>query len=358
MQDAKPRHVLTSESSTDLDCRIVATLFLTAEIQTISSVLCFFADFILLMPLFSCRQADVLNQQAENAATASEQQQQSHQQTLALLDQAHMEQLSQLQNQLQTQSTQHSASESKLRSQLAEQTELTQQLQQEVSQQQHELLTLQKKYTEDQAVLKMLRKRQQVNPQLSASNSFLSKHDMTAADGLLASQQEEDQTAQASTSSSTEESVAHAQDRKEEESQSTVQAPAIAANNAADKTLALEAEVLRKEARILKDALAKAETAVQKLTQAQLKDQAQSSAKMSQLEGTLKQLEDKHQGSAALFDQTVTAIQSRTSILLQQRAPGKYILLQPFVTDACMLLAHPCFCQQVCQSLMNGETQC
>ena len=296
----------------------------------------------------------MLNQQAAIAATASEQQQQSHQQTLALLDQAHIEQLSQLQNQLQAQSAQHSAAESSLRSQLTEQTELTQQLQQELSQQQHELQTLQKKYTEDQAVLNMLQKRQQV----SASNSCLSKHDLAAGNGVLASQQSEDQTVQASPSSRSEESADHAQCRKEEESQSTVQAPAVAANSVADKTLALEAEVLRKEARILKDALAKAEAAVQKLTQAQLKDQAQSSAKMSQLEGTLKQLEDKHQGSAALFDQTVIAIQSRTSILLQQRVSGSSILLQSTCVIHAICYWHTHASASKFASHMHGESQC
>ena len=64
----------------------------------------------------------MLQQQVAEGSAASDQQKQSHQRTLALLDQAHLQQLL-------MQSRDHSDAETKLQAQIAEQTELTQQLQ-------------------------------------------------------------------------------------------------------------------------------------------------------------------------------------------------------------------------------------
>ncbi|KAL0022881.1 hypothetical protein WJX77_003338 [Trebouxia sp. C0004] len=104
--------------------------------------------------------------------------------------------------------------------------------------------------------------------------------------------------------------------------QPAAQNPFLSVSAPASKTLVLEADVLRGEARVLREGLAKAEAAVQKLTQARREDELQRSTKLSQLERSLNELEKKHQGSAAVLDQTIAAMQTRTSILLQQRQSG------------------------------------
>ncbi|KAL0022882.1 hypothetical protein WJX77_003338 [Trebouxia sp. C0004] len=105
--------------------------------------------------------------------------------------------------------------------------------------------------------------------------------------------------------------------------QPAAQNPFLSVSAPASKTLVLEADVLRGEARVLREGLAKAEAAVQKLTQARREDELQRSTKLSQLERSLNELEKKHQGSAAVLDQTIAAMQTRTSILLQQRQSGQ-----------------------------------
>ena len=247
-----------------------------------------------------------MQQQLEAAAEAAKQQTQSHQHTLALLDHAHMEQLSKLQAQLQNQSTIDSASQTKLKLELAEQTELTQQLQQRLSGLEHDNQALQKKSAEAQAVAKMLLKQQA---------------DKAAA--ATASEQHSGDTAGLSDRLGT----SISDDHPEEDDRSLLGASVTpitpSASTMADRTLMLEADVLRKEARVLKERLAKAEADVQKLTQDGHDSERKSAAKLRQLEGMLKQLEGQHTGSAALLDQTVAAIQSRTSILLQQRQSGE-----------------------------------
>ena len=234
----------------------------------------------------------------------SEQQKQSHRHTLSLLDQAHLEQLSRLQIQLHAQVTDHSAADAQLRSQLAEQTELTQQLRHGMSDLQHKIQTLQRKSAEDQAVVKMLLKQQaaaEADAEADAPPSVQLQH---AAPPNLAT-------------------IGYAPKEKSAlEPQPGVQIPTPSVCTVADRTLILEADVLRKECRVLRDSLAKAEAAVQSLTQAQHEAEQRSSAKLSELEGMLNQLEGKHMGSATLLDQTVAAMQDRTSLLLQQRLSG------------------------------------
>ena len=249
-----------------------------------------------------------MQQQLADATVVSEQQKQSHRHTLSLLDQAHLQQLSQLQNQLHAQVTDHSAADAQLRSQLAEQTELTQQLRHGMSDLQHKIQTLQRTSAEDQAVVKMLLKQQaaaeadaEADAEANAPPSVQLQH---AAPSNLAT-------------------INYApQEKSALEPQPGVQIPTPSVCNSADRTLILEADVLRKECRVLRDTLAKAEAAVQSLTHAQHEAEQRSSAKLSELEGMLSQLEGKHMGSATLLDQTVAAMQNRTSLLLQQRLSG------------------------------------
>lgn len=246
-----------------------------------------------------CRQAEELQQQLEAATEASAQQKQSHQHTLTLLDQAHMEQLSQLQAQLLNQSMDESAMQSKLMLELADQSELTQQAQLRLSELEHECGDLQKKEAENQAVTQMLLKQQAdaeaarrcddilapTRPDVCSNNSHLQEDHIVANPMTMPS-----------------------------------------AGIMADRTIVLEAEVLRRESKLLKEQLAKAEAAVQKLTLDRHEDKIQSSAKLSQLKGELSKLEGKHLSTAALLDQTLSAIQSKTAILLQQRPSGNCTL--------------------------------
>lgn len=244
-----------------------------------------------------CSQVEELQQQLAAATEASEQQRQSHQQTLMLLDQAHMEQLTQLQAQLLNQSRGDSVIQSKLKLELAEQSQLTQQAQLRLSELEHECGVLQKKCAEDHAVSQMLVRRQ--------TDIEAARH----ADTILAPARPD----------------VCSDDRPLQEEQ-VVANPVtmLSAGTMADKTLVLEADVLRRESKILKEQLAKAEAAVQKLTQDRREDELQSSAKLSQLEAVLSGLEGKHSSAAALLDQTLAAIQNKTAILLQQRPSGKY----------------------------------
>ena len=247
-----------------------------------------------------CSQTEELQRQLAAATEASEHQKQSHQHTLMLLDQAHMDQLSQLQTQLLHQSRDDSARQTQLRLELAEQSELTQQAQLRLSERENECMVLRKKGAEDQAVTKMLLRQQAdieaerppdesstpATPDVGSSNS------QTPEDLLVANP-----------------------------------TPISSAGTMADRTLILEADVLRREARILKEQLAKAEAAVQKLAQDRREDELQSSAELNRLEGVLSGLEAKHSGAAALLSQTLTAIQSKTAILLQQRPSGNCWIL-------------------------------
>ena len=244
-----------------------------------------------------CSQVEELQQQLAAATEASEQQRQSHQQTLMLLDQAHMEQLTQLQAQLLNQSRGDSAIQSKLKLELAEQSQLTQQAQLRLSELEHECEVLQKKCAEDHAVSQMLVRRQTDIEAARHADTILApaRPDVCSVDRPL---QEEQVVANPVTM--------------------------LSAGTMADKTLVLEADVLRRESKILKEQLAKAEAAVQKLTQDRREDELQSSAKLSQLEAVLSGLEGKHSSAAALLDQTLAAIQNKTAILLQQRPSGKY----------------------------------
>ena len=218
-----------------------------------------------------------------------------------------MEQLSKLQAQLQNQLSTDSTGQTKLKLELDEQTELTQQLQQKLSGLEQDNMALQKKSTEAQAVVKMLLK-QQADKAAAATTSEQHSGDTTAVSDKLGS--------------------SNSDDHPEEDDRSRLEASAAPNNPSAtamaNKTLILEADVLRKEARLLKERLAEAEAAVQKLTQDGHDNERTSAAKFRQLEGMLKQLEGQHTGSAALLDQTVAAIQSRTSMLLQQRQSGDW----------------------------------
>jgi len=109
---------------------------------------------------FCCRQTEMLQQQVADASAASDQQKQSHQRTLALLDQAHLAQLSELQKQLLQQSTCHSEAETELKAQLVEQTDLTQQLRRAMTDLELDHQSLKRKSAEEQAVTKMLLKQQ------------------------------------------------------------------------------------------------------------------------------------------------------------------------------------------------------
>ena len=214
-----------------------------------------------------------------------------------LLDQAHMEQLSQLQAQLLNQSRGDAAIQLKLKLELAEQSELTRQAQLRWSELEHECGLLQKKGAEDQAVSKMLLKQQSDREAAQHADEVVAhaRPDVCRNDSPL---QEDQVVANPMTMAS--------------------------AGTMADRTLVLEADVLRRESKILKEQLAKAEAAVQKLTQDRREDELQSSVKLSQLEAVLSGLEGKHSSAAALLDQTLAAIQSKTAILLQQRLSGNY----------------------------------
>ncbi len=263
--------------------------------------------WVLIERCLHCRQAETLQQQVTDSRASVDQQKQSHQHTLTLLDQAHMNQLSKLQNELLGQTRDSSAADTILRTQLAEQMVLTQQLRHGMSELEHEIQALKKKSLEDQAVVKMLAKRQAGTEADSAAQALLDTlHDLASADDNVLSHEPDETPASAS--------------------QPAVQTPNPFASNFSDKTLLLEADVLRREARVLRDRLAKAEADVQKLTQSRQEDERQSAAQLSKLEGMLSELEGKHLGSATLLDQTVAAMQSRTSILLQQRQSGKQIL--------------------------------
>lgn len=242
----------------------------------------------------SCSQAGELQQQLAATKEAVEQQKQSHQHTLTLLDQTHMDQLSKLQAQLLHQSRDDSAKQTKLKLELAKQCELTQQAQRALSELERECGVLQKKSAEDQAVIKMLLKQQTKLDADQGSNT------LAPADGLDAD----------SSNIQLQESPAVAN-------------PTTPAGIMADRTLVLEAGVLRKESRILKDQLATAEAAVQQLTQTKREEELQSSAKLSELEGVLTRLEGKQTGAAALLDETLMAVQSKTAFLLQQRQSGE-----------------------------------
>lgn len=238
-----------------------------------------------------------MQQQLTAATGAGEQQKKTHQHTLTLLDQAHMEQLSQHQAQLLNQSRGDSALQAKLKLELAEQSELTQQAQLRLSELEHECGVLQKKGAEDQAVAKMLLKKQTDTEAARDSDGILApaRPDVCSNESQL---QKDQFVANPTTMPS--------------------------AGTMADKTLVLEADVLRRESKIQKEQLAKAEAIVLKLTQDRREDELQSSAKLSQLEGVLSGLETKHSGAAALLKQTLAAIQIKTSVLLQQRPSGKY----------------------------------
>jgi len=239
----------------------------------------------------------MLQQQMADASAASDQQKQSHQRTLALLDQAHLAQLSELQKQLHKQSTCQSEAETKLKVQLVEQTDLAQQLRRTMTDLELDHQSLKRKSAEEQAVTKILLKQQAD----SAAETPSMQDTESAAECTVTD--------------------IHTENARSDP-QSAAQNPFSFAAAPASKTLVLEADVLRREARVLREGLAKAEAAVQKLTQARREDELQSSAKLSQLEGILIELEKKHQGSAAFLDQTIAAMQTRTSILLQQRQSG------------------------------------
>ncbi|KAL3142275.1 hypothetical protein ABBQ38_002618 [Trebouxia sp. C0009 RCD-2024] len=242
-------------------------------------------------------QAQELQQQLAGAIEADGQQKHSHQHTLTLLDQTHMDQLSKLQAQLRHQSQDDSTRQTKLRLELAEQCELAQQAQCRLTELERERGVLQKKKAEDEAVIKMLLKQQTVK-----DADRISADTLTPADGLDA-------------------------ESKNTQPQETplLANPVTPAGTMADRTLVLEADVLRRESRLLKDQLATAKAAVQRLTQARREAELQSSAKLSELEGVLSGLEGKQAGAAALLDDTLLAIQSKTSILLQQRQSGESI---------------------------------
>lgn len=220
-----------------------------------------------------------------------------------LLDQAHMERLSQLQAQLLNQSRDYSAKQTQLKLELAEQSELTQQAELRLSEHENECMVLRKKSAEDHAVAKML-----LRPQTETEAERPSDESSTPATPDVRSS-----------------------NSQLEDSLVANPTPMSSAGTMAERTLILEADVLRREARILKEQLAKAEAALQKLAQDRREDELQSSAKVSRLEGVLSGLEAKHSGAAALLSQTLTAIQSKTSTLLQQRASGDCPILQQYV---------------------------
>lgn len=246
----------------------------------------------------------MLQQQVADASAASDQQKQSHQHTLALLDQAHLDQLL-------MQSRDHSDSETKLQAQVLEQTELTQQLQHGMRELEREHQSLKKRSAEEQAVVKMLLKQQ---AERTAETAVTAKDDSPTTD---------------------------LKEDLDPELPPAAQDPLLAAAPTKDRTLLLEVEVLRREARVLQDSLAKAEAGVQELTQARRGDELASSSKLSKLERLLKDLEEKHSGSGALLEQTMAAMQSRTSLLLQQRKPGEFLLVTRSDQPILPKLLHP-----------------
>ena len=276
-------------------------MVLSTPRSTLPDLLAGVSHYPQIHPLHVCySQTEELQRQLAAATEAGEHQKQSHQHTLMLLDQAHMKQLSQLQAQLLHQSRDDSARHTKLKLELAKQSELTQQAQLRLAQRENECMILRKKGAEDQAVTKMLL-RQQTDTEAERPASDSSKPAMPE------------------TCSSNSQLL--------EEALVANLTPVSSASTIADRTLILEADVLRREARILKEQLAKAEAAVQKLTQDRRDDELQSSAELSRLEGVLSGLEAKHSGAAALLTQTLTAIQSKTAMLLQQRPSGNCWIL-------------------------------
>ena len=240
-------------------------------------------------------------------------QQQMQQHTLALLDQTHLQHLSKLRNQLQEPSLSREAAETRLTQQLQQQDESAKQLQEKVTQLEQQCRQLEQSCANETALVKSLKKR------------MASRQD-TQPGIFDNSEQERSLNSTGSAKNDTSQTDAGATDK--EECADTMRSvsltnPAVTDPAAmAFTTLSLEADVLRKEARILKQHLADQEAACHKLMQLQQQDKQQHAAQLSRLQHTVSQVEQKHLAAAAMMDETIAAITSRTSLMLQQRQAG------------------------------------
>lgn len=271
-----------------------------------------------------------------NSALAEQHQaqQQMQQHTLALLDQTHLQHLSKLQKQLQDQSLSHEAAETRLKQQLQQQDESAKQLQEKVTQLEQQCRQLEQSRATETAVVKALKKRmasgKDTQPGIFDNSEQERSFSSTGSAGNDASQT----------------AALHATDN--EECAATVSSPSLtnhAVTNPAAMaftTLSLEADVLRKEARILKQHLAEQEAASSKLMQLQQQDKQQHATQLSRLQHTVSQVEQKHLTAAAMMDETIAAITSRTCLMLQQRQAGMKSSVCPIhrVLLDCMSLRH------------------
>ena len=250
------------------------------------------------------------------------------QHTLALLDQTHLQHLSKLQNQLQEQSLSHEAAETRLKQQLQQQDESAKQLQEKVTQLEQQcrqlsglLSGMAQTCATETAVVKALKKRmassKDTQPGMTDNSKQEHSFSSTGSAGNTASQTD----------------TLHATDN--ENYAAMMSSPSLTNHAVTDPatmaftTLSLEADVLRKEARILKQHLADQEAASHKLMQLQQQDKQQHAAQLSRLRHTVAQVEHKHVAAAAMMDETLAAITSRTSLMLQQRQAGMKSLTCP-----------------------------
>ena len=242
------------------------------------------------------------------AAQQQQAQQQTQQQTLALLDQSHLQQLSKLHSQLQEQCLTHQGSEAKLKEQVGQQDESVQQLQEQVRQLEQQCKELKQSCATERAVAKSLLKASASKQGAASDNSNDNKHD-TSSDSMRDDSINADK--------------ANATTAADHSNSSDSAGPvATSATAMAYTTLSLEADVLRKEARILKEQLSSTEVANRVLVQTQKQDKQQHMAQLSTLRQTLDDLDEKHRAAVAMLDDTVAAITHRTGLILQQRQTG------------------------------------
>lgn len=264
-----------------------------------------------------CRQLYALQQKvadAEDLAAQQQQaQQQSYTQTLALLDQTHLQQLSKLRTQLQGQALTHEAAAAKLKLELSQRNESQRQLQDEVKQLQQQCKILDQSCATEKALVKSLMKQAASARDTAIRSSNDGKPDSSTTGRNLESKfADEADTAQAQSANGT--------------AASSSQSVSISAVNdsaaMAYTTLSLKADVLQKEAGILKDKLSATEAANQKLIQVQCQEKQQHASQLKLLDQTICQLQEKHVAAAAVVQETVAAVTSRTSLLLLQRQTG------------------------------------
>lgn len=286
------------------------------------------------------------------AAQQQQVQQQTQQQTLALLDQSHLQQLSRLHSQLQEQSLTHQASEAKLKQRVGQQDESVQQLQEQVRQLEQQCKELKQSCATERAVAKSLLKASASKEGAASDSSNDRQHD--ASSDSMCDDSSNDRQQDASSDSMCDASITADATAAADHSNSLASAGHVASSVAAMAytTLSLETDVLRKEARILKEQLSKTEAANQVLVQTQKQDKQQHMAQLSTLRQTMDELDEKHQAAAAMLDDTVAAMTHRTSLILQQRQTG----MQPFSSWAACFNNYDCLPHTEAQQLhcMNG----